>query len=188
MNIFIIIAFFVGIGASLFVMQIIKDDGGVNVSEQENLQEESVVVEPTSAGEPSEQPVDRVPLSGATLDLSYKGLTSVSQNVFDKSELVTLNLSHNELQGSLPGEIRHLQNLKTLDLSDNNFTGVPAEIGQLKQLEVLDLSNNSITGLPYELGNLTGLKTLDLRGTNYATQDLEIIKRTLPASATVLVD
>jgi leucine-rich repeat protein SHOC2 len=81
--------------------------------------------------------------------------------------------------------VRFLRDLQTLDLSDNNFTGVPAEIGQLAKLEVLDLSNNPITGLPHELGGLQNLQLLDLRSTNYSAEDLEIIKNALPASTVI---
>jgi Leucine-rich repeat (LRR) protein len=67
------------------------------------------------------------------------------------------------------------------------MTGVPAEVGQLQNLEVLDLSNNKLTGLPYELGNLKKLKTLNLSGNNYATQDLEIIKKGLPSGVEIIL-
>lgn len=123
-----------------------------------------------------------------TLDLSGQGLTRVPDSVFTQSDLEALNVSQNNLDGSLQAEVRHLQNLRTLDLSDNNFTGVPAEIGQLARLEILDLSNNPITGLPYELGNLKELKILDLRGTNYSEQDLTIIRGGLPSGVEIKVD
>jgi Leucine-rich repeat (LRR) protein len=119
------------------------------------------------------------------LNLSGRGLSEVPSDVFKKIALTSLDLSNNNLQGALPAQIRMLQNLRVLDLSDNDFTGVPAEIGQLQNLEVLDLSNNSITGLPYELGGLKNLKVLDLRGTQYAPEDLEIIKQGLRADVEI---
>ncbi len=121
------------------------------------------------------------------LDISSKNLTRVPDDVFKRSELVSLNVSENRLTGALQAEVRHLLNLRVLDLSDNQFTGVPAEVGQLALLEVLDLSNNELTGLPYELGNLQNLTTLDVRGNeNISKADLAVIKSNLPPTVTII--
>lgn len=122
------------------------------------------------------------------LDLSGKNITKAPMYIFGKTEIEELNLSDNNLDGALQAEVRHLQNLKILDLSNNQFTGVPAEIGQLKNLEVLDLSNNKLIGLPYELGNLSNLKLLNLKGNNYSTADLDIIKVKLSKTTVIEVD
>lgn len=119
------------------------------------------------------------PASGPQIEV-YAGV-SVPQNT------KVLDLSGRGLTGSLKAEIRHLQDLQVLDISDNNFTGLPAEVGQLSKLQTLDLSNNPFTGLPYELGNLKNLKTFDLRGTNYAEQDLDVIRKNLPSSTVIMV-
>ncbi len=126
--------------------------------------------------------------NGLTLNLSGRGLVETPKYVFEETTVETLNLSNNKLTGSLQAEIRFLQNLKVLDLSNNQFTGVPAEIGQLKLLEELNLSNNRITGLPLELGNLSNLKILNLKGNEYATSDLELIKEKLPATTVIEID
>jgi len=99
-----------------------------------------------------------------------------------------LDLSGRRLSGSLKAEIRHLTNLRELNISDNDFTSLPAEVGQLSKLETLNLSNNPFTGLPQELGNLSNLKVLDVRGTQYSQFDMDIIKAKLPASTQVLTD
>ena len=123
-----------------------------------------------------------------TLNLSNKGLLQVPENIFNSNEIELLDVSKNYLTGSLQAEVRHLQKLKVLNLSHNNFTGVPAEVGQLAELVVLNLSYNPITGLPHEIGNLKKLEVLDLRGTEYSTYDLSIIKEGLNPLTEILVD
>ena len=123
---------------------------------------------------------------------SAGGISQKSVIIYDgfsfPEKTTGVDLSDNGLTGSLKGEVRHLTELRELNLSNNKFTGLPAEVGQLTKLEVLNLSNNPFTGLPSELGNLKNLKVLDLRGTNYAAQDLKVIKANLPESTQVLVD
>jgi Leucine rich repeat/Leucine Rich repeats (2 copies) len=142
------------------------------------------IVVPASSGTAT---AETVVASGSSLDLSGRGLTSVSSDVFDMTGLETLDLSNNSLTGALPAEIRFLQSLQSLDASDNAMTGVPAEIGQLSALQYLDLSNNELTGLPNELGNLTSLVRLDLRGNTVSTQDLDGIRAKL-VDTEILVD
>lgn len=116
----------------------------------------------------------------AELDLSGQAITKFPMYLLDHPELEKLNLSHNKMNGALPAEIRKLANLKELNISYNQFTGLPAELGQLSNLEYLDVSYNQLTGLPYELGNLTKLKRLNLSGNSYSEQDLQVILSHLP--------
>ena len=135
------------------------------------------------------QPVQEETLGAQNiLDLSGQGLSKVPDYIFNRTDVIDLNLSNNNLTGALQAEVRHLYNLESLDLSNNNFTGVPAEVGQLSKLRILNLSYNNLTGLPYELGNLSNLEVLDLRGNQYSELDLNIIKQKLPASLRILVD
>lgn len=120
------------------------------------------------------------------LDLSNKNLEKLDMSIFDSKGLEELNVSNNRLSGSLPSQIGNLQDLKVLNASNNNFTGVPAEIGHLPKLEILDLSNNQLTGLPNELGNLKNIKTINLSGNNYSEADLKIIKDKLPNTEFIL--
>lgn len=117
---------------------------------------------------------------GTMANLSNQGLTTLPGWIVKQTTLTDLDLSRNALTGSLPAEIRHLTNLRTLNISNNRFTGLPAELGQLEQLQVLDVSNNLLTGLPYELGNLKNLKRFVLTGNAFSEQDLAVILKTLP--------
>jgi Leucine-rich repeat (LRR) protein len=123
-----------------------------------------------------------------SINLAYRGLLQVPESIFRSTDIEVLDLSYNELNGALPAEIRHLQNLKVLNLSYNNFTGVPAEVGQLSELVILDLAHNPITGIPHEIGNLQNLQVLDLRGTTYHQFDLNIIREKLPKSTQIMTD
>lgn len=122
---------------------------------------------------------NQTPFIGTDIDLSDKGLTTLSTEI-EKYPLITrLDLSNNQLTGALPSQIGKLTRLKYLNASNNKMTGIPAEIGKLTQLEVLDFSNNQITGLPNELQNLTNLKELNLEGNDVSKQDLEKLKEAL---------
>eukprot|EP00501_MAST-03F_sp_TOSAG23-6_P002032 GSMAST32.ASY1.ANO1.2120.1 assembled CDS len=82
-----------------------------------------------------------------------------------EGSVTALDLSNNQLSGSIPKEIGQLTSLKYLGLNDNNLSGtIPKEIGQLSNLNLLDLSfNNNIYGsIPSEIGKLTNLNFLRL--------------------------
>lgn len=121
----------------------------------------------------------------AVVNLSNQGLTQLPNSVLKSTSIVNLDISHNRLTGSLPGEIRFLSQLKVLKADHNQMTGVPAEVGQLTNLEELDLAYNQLTGLPYELGNLQHLKLLRLTGNAYSDQDLTVIKKSLPSTTVI---
>ncbi len=122
------------------------------------------------------------------LNLSNQGLTSIPSYVFNRADLEELNVSHNSLTGAIQSQIGKLKNLKIIDASYNQMTGVPAEVGQLQKLQILDLSYNQLTGLPYELGNLSNLKTLNLSGNSYSQQDLDYIRDKLPPTVNIIVN
>ncbi len=126
--------------------------------------------------------------TGKEVNLSNKNLDKISKDILDDTSVTILNVSNNNLTGSLPGEIRKLTNLEVLIASDNNMTGIPAEIGQLGKLKVANFANNDLSGLPLELGNLRNLETLDLRGNpDISKHDIALIQKEIP-NAQILVD
>jgi hypothetical protein len=49
-------------------------------------------------------------LSGTVLDMSNQGLTKVAVTLFERADVVELDLSHNKLEGALPSQVGKLQN------------------------------------------------------------------------------
>ena len=75
-----------------------------------------------------------------------------------------LRLDYNDLVGEVPPEIGKLTELRRIDIDGNNFTGrIPPEIGDLANLEILWMGGNDMSGpIPPELGNLANLWELHL--------------------------
>lgn len=103
-----------------------------------------------------------------SLDLSENNLEgSLPTEISNLANLELLNLRHNQLEGNIPIHLRHLSNLITLNLQHNNLAGtIPLELTQLTTLEHLEIGGNPLTGnIPSEIGSLTNLKTLGIRQT-----------------------
>ncbi|KAM0068218.1 putative protein kinase RLK-Pelle-LRR-XII-1 family [Helianthus debilis subsp. tardiflorus] len=81
--------------------------------------------------------------------------------------LLELLLNDNKLTGKIPPRILQLSSLSiTVNLSQNNLFGsLPTEVGDLKMLSALDLSYNSLSGnIPSSLGSCGSLSSLSLKG------------------------
>ena len=78
--------------------------------------------------------------------------------------LINMDLSHNKLIGTIPGELTSLTALRGLNLSDNHLTGnIPAMIGNIRSLESLDFSRNQLYGtIPQTMSALTSLSHLNM--------------------------
>lgn len=85
--------------------------------------------------------------------------------VDQQGHVIALNLSWNNLSGSLPNTIGNLPYLVTLSLNDNQITGIiPTSIGNLTGLQNLYLYANTLSGgIPVELSQLSSLKNLFLQ-------------------------
>jgi hypothetical protein len=111
---------------------------------------------------------DRVTCAGSnviTLDLSSNQLSgSIPAEIGSLTKLEWLDLSLNQLSGPIQATIGRLTSLIDLELSSNQLSGpIPAEIGDLASLEWLSLSSNQLSGsIPIEIGSLTSLQNLYL--------------------------
>ena len=88
-----------------------------------------------------------------------------AQLLNDVIMLHSLCLTGNKLT-KLPGSIKHLRYLRTLQLGYNKLSKLPRWIEGLKNLESLILTKNQFTSLPESIGSLTKLKELGLSGNN----------------------
>jgi Leucine-rich repeat (LRR) protein len=93
---------------------------------------------------------------------SWQGLICSSNLSTSSCDIVSLELPHYNLLGTMPSELGNLVKLEALYLNDNSLEGsIPSELGNLVNLEVLNLYDNSLEGsLPSELGNLVNLTAL----------------------------
>ena len=81
-------------------------------------------------------------------------------------KVIELDLSENNLSGTIPSELADLSSLEKLNLDLNELKGqIPAELGILANLEDLYIQNNELGGpLPGALANLANLRQLVLYG------------------------
>ncbi|KAJ9556126.1 hypothetical protein OSB04_010740 [Centaurea solstitialis] len=94
---------------------------------------------------------------------SFNG--SIPGQIFRLPNLRYLDMSNNLLEGELTPKVGSFQNLTTLRLSWNGFHGpIPTQLFELKSLQVLDLSDNALQGvLAPEIGKLQNLESLKLK-------------------------
>ncbi len=84
--------------------------------------------------------------------------------VFSHGRVEGLDLSANNLRGTLPAELGSLTILNELDLSENQLRGTIPDWRGLTLLAILNLGDNQLSGsIPDWLGSLTALHELYLR-------------------------
>ncbi|XP_058751867.1 receptor-like protein kinase [Vicia villosa] len=84
-----------------------------------------------------------------------------------------MEISHNEINGSIPSSLGNCTNLTDLMLSANKLSGrIPPELGKLVNLRTLDLGHNDLEGpLPFQLANCTKMDKFDV-GFNFLNGSL----------------
>ncbi|KAE7996105.1 hypothetical protein FH972_000853 [Carpinus fangiana] len=98
------------------------------------------------------------------LDLSYNNLEGSIPRAFgNMAALVHLDLSSNKLDGAIPQTLENLHNLQVLDLSNNSISGEVPDLSKFPLLRKLYLSNNRLNGsLTKGMGKLSKLRALEV--------------------------
>jgi len=93
-----------------------------------------------------------------------------------------VNLSANQLNGSIPTSLSALTNLQYLELAGNQLGGsIPASLSALTNLQQLNLAGNQLNGMiPASLGALTNLQRLSL--------NINQLSGSIPASLSALTN
>lgn len=108
------------------------------------------------------------------LGLSSNGIKDINLSYF--KDLMTVDLSNNDLSYINSTLFEHNENLQSLDLSRNNIKDMPPGTFQyMKNLKFLNMSSNFLTKLRY--GSLRGLhktELLDLSRNNIAVLDVDV--------------
>ena len=108
------------------------------------------------------------------LKLQRKKLTYIDPNIKYFVNLQILDLKFNKKIKEIPEEIRYLEQLKELVLSNNKIKEIPKEIQYLTQLQELRLFANKIVKIPTEIQYLTQLLVLDISYNNIVEIPQEI--------------
>ena len=95
-----------------------------------------------------------------------------------------LNISNNNLK-ILPVEISYLTNLTSLDLSDNMIQELPDFISDLGKMEFLNLNGNNISELPANFNKLVNLKSIIYLENKLTQIEKNIIVCDLPSNAKI---
>ncbi|RZB41706.1 putative LRR receptor-like serine/threonine-protein kinase [Glycine soja] len=102
------------------------------------------------------------------LDLSHNKITDLPSDFWSFGLLKSLNLSSNQISGSLTNNIGNFGLLQVFDLSSNNFSGqIPEAISSLMSLKVLKLDHNSINGSDLDVSGLKSIVSLNISGNSF---------------------
>ncbi|KAL2334691.1 hypothetical protein Fmac_015904 [Flemingia macrophylla] len=102
------------------------------------------------------------------IDLSNNNLSgTIPREITDLDGLIYLNLSHNQLSSKIPPSIGNMRLLESIDISRNQLSGeIPSTISNLSFLSRLDVSHNHLKGKIPTGTQIQSFEALDFAGNN----------------------
>uniref|UniRef100_A0A672LJ22 Leucine-rich repeat protein SHOC-2 n=1 Tax=Sinocyclocheilus grahami TaxID=75366 RepID=A0A672LJ22_SINGR len=111
------------------------------------------------------------------IDLRNNLLISLPMQLEGLTKLRSVILSFNRFK-SFPEVLYRISSLETILISNNQVGGIdPVQMKTLNNLSTLDLSNNDIMQVPPELGNCTSLRALMLDGNPFRNPRAAILSK-----------
>ncbi|XP_016505462.1 probably inactive leucine-rich repeat receptor-like protein kinase At5g48380 [Nicotiana tabacum] len=117
-------------------------------------------------------------------DMGLKG--RFPRGIQNCTSMTSLDLSSNELNGSIPSDISKIIGFVViLDLSSNNLSGqIPVDLANCSFLNDIKLDNNQLTGqIPPQIGLLGRLKTFNVANNRLTGPVPNFINASIPAES-----
>ncbi len=111
---------------------------------------------------------------------SYTNVSKILQNAskFPLEELYIINLKN--FFTNVPPETFQFQNLKILELFQNNIKTVPSDLSKLKKLETLMLDMNPLLSIDEQVNALPSLKELGIEKTQIPYSEVDAMQQNKP--------
>ena len=124
-----------------------------------------------------------------TIDLKNCGLTEIPEELFNYSDLVTIDLSNDSFCdanrknriGVVPDTIAKLKKLRRFNLSGNELCTISEKLSTLQRLTYLNLSNNKLTDISEKIANMPSLSEIYLDENPFDMLPPEIVARGINA-------
>jgi internalin A len=104
------------------------------------------------------------------IDLSFKQLTELPNELFEFTKLEILDISHNKLT-TLPAGITKLKNLKELYIGSNNITNIDV-LFKLRKIRIFRSDENKINAISPKIRKWKKLKELVFSGSSELPKNL----------------
>ncbi len=134
--------------------------------------------------------LDNVKLHGwQTLDLRNCGLSEIPAEVYNYTDLVTIDFSNDSFCDEprrnkikiVPNDISKLKHLKRLNLSNNQLESISESLSTLNKLTYLNLCNNKLTDISEKIANMPSLSEICLDENPFDMLPPEIVARGISA-------